>query len=103
MAAAVGSSGYVDSFLNTDMSYGDVSSPGDMNVPSQDPDPDKPDKDDDEKENGNTPSQTVSFRNAPVLRVLRWMRTSWIIVRSNLIRTLAIPFRYLSVLRYGRI
>ena len=51
-----------------DMSYGDVSSPGDMNVPSQDPDPDKPDKDDDEKENGNTPSQTVSFRNAPVLR-----------------------------------
>lgn len=68
LAAAVGSSGYVDSFLNTDMSYGDVSSPGDMNVPSQDPDPDKPDKDDDEKENGNTPSQTVSFRNAPVLR-----------------------------------
>ena len=68
LAAAVGSSGYGDSFLNTDMSYGDVSSPGDMNVPSQDPDPDKPDKDDDEKENGNTPSQTVSFRNAPVLR-----------------------------------
>ena len=29
LAAAVGSSGYVDSFLNTDMSYGDVSSPGD--------------------------------------------------------------------------
>lgn len=68
MAAAVGSSGYVDSFLNTDMSYGDASSPGDMNVPSQDPDPDKPDKDDDEKESGNTPPQTVSFRNAPVLR-----------------------------------
>ena len=68
LAAAVGSSGYVDSFLNTDMSYGDVSSPGDMNVPSQDPDPDKPDKDDDEKESGNTPPQTVSFRNAPVLR-----------------------------------
>ena len=40
LAAAVGSSGYVDSFLNTDMSYGDVSSPGD----------------------------TASFRNAPVLR-----------------------------------
>ena len=68
LAAAVGSSGYVDSFLNTDMSYGDASSPGDMNVPSQDPDPDKPDKDDDEKESGNTPPQTVSFRNAPVLR-----------------------------------
>lgn len=68
LAAAVGSSGYVDSFLNTDMSYGDVSSPGDMNVPSQDPDPNKPDKDDDEKENGNTPLQTASFRNAPVLR-----------------------------------
>jgi len=68
LAAAVGSSGYVDSFLNTDMSYGDVSSPGDMNVPSQDPDPNKPDKDDNEKENGNTPPQTASFRNAPVLR-----------------------------------
>jgi len=39
-----------------------------MNVPSQDPDPNKPDKDDNEKENGNTPPQTASFRNAPVLR-----------------------------------
>lgn len=68
LAAAVGSSGYVDNFLNTDMSYGDASSPGDTNAPSQDPDPDKPDKDGDEKENGNTPPQTVSFRNAPVLR-----------------------------------
>lgn len=103
LAAAVGSSGYVDSFLNTDMSYGDVSSPGDMNVPSQDPDPDKPDKDDDEKENGNTPSKRSHFVMPRYYGVLRWMRTSWIIVRSNLIRTLAIPFRYLSVLRYGRI
>ena len=48
MAAAVGSSGYVDSFLNTDMSYGDASSPGDMNNSAGSPDPDKPDKDDDE-------------------------------------------------------
>ena len=63
-----GSSGYVDSFLNTDMSYGDASSPGDMNNSAGSPDPDKPDKDDDEKESGNTPPQTVSFRNAPVLR-----------------------------------
>ena len=68
LAAAVGSSGYVDSFLNTDMSYGDASSPGDMNNSAGSPDPDKPDKDDDEKESGNTPPQTVSFRNAPVLR-----------------------------------
>lgn len=85
------------------MSYGDVSSPGDMNVPSQDPDPDKPDKDDDEKENGNTPSQTVSFRNAPVLRSSKVDENFLDNRRSNLIRTLAIPFRYLSVLRYGRI
>lgn len=68
LAAAVGSSGYVDSFLNTDMSYGDVSSPEDMNNSTGNPDPNKPDKDDDEKESGNTPPQTVSFRNAPVLR-----------------------------------
>ena len=68
LAAAVGSSGYVDSFLNTDMSYGDASSPGDMNNSAGSPDPDKPDKDDDEKESGNTPPQTASFRNAPVLR-----------------------------------
>ena len=67
LAATVGASGYVDGFLNTDMSY-DASSPGDMNVPSQDPDTNEPDKDDDGKENGNTPPQTVSFRNAPVLR-----------------------------------
>lgn len=67
LAAAVGSSGYVDNFLNTDMSY-DVSSPGDMNNSTGDSDPNKPDKDDDEKENGNTPPQTASFRNAPVLR-----------------------------------
>ena len=103
LAAAVGSSGYVDSFLNTDMSYGDVSSPGDMNVPSQDPDPDKPDKDDDEKESGNTLPKRSHSVMPRYYGVLRWMRTSWIIVRSNLIRTLAIPFRYLSVLRYGRI
>ena len=50
------------------MSYGDASSPGDMNNSAGSPDPDKPDKDDDEKESGNTPPQTVSFRNAPVLR-----------------------------------
>ena len=53
LAAAVGSSGYVDSFLNTDMSYGDASSPGDMNNSAGSPDPDKPDKDDDEKESCN--------------------------------------------------
>lgn len=40
----------------------------DMNNSAGSPDPDKPDKDDDEKESGNTPPQTVSFRNAPVLR-----------------------------------
>ena len=39
-----------------------------MNNSAGSPDPDKPDKDDDEKESGNTPPQTVSFRNAPVLR-----------------------------------
>ena len=103
MAAAVGSSGYVDSFLNTDMSYGDASSPGDMNNSAGSPDPDKPDKDDDEKESGNTPPQTVSFRNTGALRSSKVDETSWIIVRSNLIRTLATPFRYHSVLRYGRI
>ena len=68
LAAAVGSSGYVDSFLNTDMSYGDASSPGDMNYSARSPDPDKPDKDDDQKESRNTPHQTASFRNAPVKR-----------------------------------
>lgn len=68
LAASVGSGGYVDSFLSMDMSHGDVSSPGDMNNSTESPDPDRPDKDDDEKENGNTPPQTASFRNAPVLR-----------------------------------
>ncbi|WP_165154307.1 porin family protein [Parabacteroides sp. ZJ-118] len=68
LAASVGSSGYVDSFLNTDMSYGDAFPPEDMNNSTGNPDPNKPDKDDDEKENGNTPPQTVSFRNASVLR-----------------------------------
>lgn len=69
LAAAVGSSGYVDNFLNTDMNY-DASSPGDMNDSIGGDDPNKPDKDDDEKEdgNGNTPPQTASFRNASVLR-----------------------------------
>ena len=75
LAAAVGSSGYVDSFLNTDMSYGDVSSPGDMNVPSQDPDPDKPDKDDDEKESGNTLPKRSHSVMPRYYGVLRWMRT----------------------------
>ena len=45
-----------------DRQYGDASSPGDMNVPSQDPDPNKPDKDDDEKENGNTQIGRASCR-----------------------------------------
>ena len=104
LAAAVGSSGYVDSFLNTDMSYGDASSPGDMNNSGR-----------------KTPIRIsrikTMMKRRVVIRlpkrshsvmpryygVLRWMRTSWIIVRSNLIRTLATPFRYHSVLRYGRI
>ena len=68
LAAAVGSSGYVDSFLNTDMSYGDASSPGDMNNSAGSPIRISRIKNDDEKESGNTPPQTVSFRNAPVLR-----------------------------------
>ena len=103
LAAAVGSSGYVDSFLNTDMSYGDASSPGDMNNSAGSPIRISRIKTIDEKESGNTPPQTVSFRNAPVLRSSKVDETSWIIVRSNLIRTLATPFRYHSVLRYGRI
>ncbi|MDD2953221.1 MAG: porin family protein [Parabacteroides sp.] len=71
LAAAVGSSGYVDRFLNTDLNY-EASSPGDMDDPTQGSDSNKPDKDEDEKEdgngNGNTSSQTALFRNASVLR-----------------------------------
>ena len=103
LAAAVGSSGYVDSFLNTDMSYGDASSPGDMNNSAGSP--------------IRISRIKTMMKRRVVIRllkrshsvmpryygVLRWMRTSWIIVRSNLIRTLATPFRYHSVLRYGRI
>lgn len=65
LAATFGSSGYVDNFFNTDMSY-DASLPEDTNSDGVY----DPDEDDDKKEDGTTPplSQTSFFRGASVLR-----------------------------------
>lgn len=68
LAATVGTSGYVDGFLDMDMSSNNPSS----DVPSYGgPDIDIPNDDDDEKEDGNTPPQTASFRSPSVLRSSR--------------------------------